>query len=84
MDCVSERIKCLPLIILLHLMNRILLVFFTFLTLFSCSKEEQIPAKISTPITYTNAEFYLSIPNQKSFFQKEYPRTPKIDLWILN
>jgi len=51
-------------------MTRFLLFFFTFLTLFSCSKEEQIPAKISTPITYTNAEFYLSIPNQKSFFQK--------------
>jgi glucosylceramidase len=51
-------------------MTRILLVFFTFLTLFSCSKEEQIPEKTVTKLDFSNSEFYLSLPKQKSFFQK--------------
>jgi glucosylceramidase len=51
-------------------MSRILLFFSTILFLFSCSKEEQLPTKTTTPLTYTDTEFYLSLPKQKSFFQK--------------
>ena len=51
-------------------MNRLLLLFCAAVFLFSCSKEEQVPVKIAPTLDFTNAEFYLSLPKQKSFFQK--------------
>ena len=51
-------------------MTRFFLFFFTTIWLFSCSKEDQIPSIISTPLNFANSEFYLSLPKQKSFFQK--------------
>ena len=51
-------------------MKHILLVFCTLAFLFSCSKEEQVPAQTTPSLDFTNAEFYLSLPKQKSFFQK--------------
>jgi glucosylceramidase len=37
---------------------------------FSCNKEEQVPAQMTPTLDFTNAEFYQSLPKQKSFFQK--------------
>lgn len=51
-------------------MKRILLLCCAPLILFSCSKEEQGPFKSSPSLNFTNSEFYLSLPKQKSFFQK--------------
>jgi glucosylceramidase len=51
-------------------MNRLLLLICTSAFLFSCSKEEQVPVKIAPSLDFTNAEFYQSLPKQKSFFQK--------------
>jgi glucosylceramidase len=51
-------------------MKHILLAFCTLAFLFSCSKEEQVPAQTTPTLDFTNAEFYLSLPKQKSFFQK--------------
>lgn len=51
-------------------MNRLLLLICTSVFLFSCSKEEQVPVKIAPSLDFSNAEFYLSLPKQKSFFQK--------------
>ena len=51
-------------------MKHILLAFCTLAFLFSCSKEEQVPAQTTPSLDFTNAEFYQSLPKQKSFFQK--------------
>lgn len=51
-------------------MKNILLVCCTAVFLFSCSKEEQVPVITTPSLDFTNAEFYLSLPKQKSFFQK--------------
>jgi len=51
-------------------MKRILLAFCKLAFLFSCSKEEQVPAQTTPSLDFSNAEFYQSLPKQKSFFQK--------------
>lgn len=51
-------------------MKHILILFFTSFFFFSCSKDEQIPIKFVPTLDFANAEFYLSLPKQKSFFQK--------------
>lgn len=51
-------------------MKRILLAFCKLAFLFSCSKEEQVPAQTKPSLDFSNAEFYQSLPKQKSFFQK--------------
>ncbi len=51
-------------------MKHILLTICTLAFLFSCSKEEQVPAQTAPSLDFSNAEFYQSLPKQKSFFQK--------------
>ncbi|MFA9198581.1 MAG: glucosylceramidase, partial [Aquirufa sp.] len=51
-------------------MKYILLTICTLAFLFSCSKEEQVPTQTAPSLDFSNAEFYQSLPKQKSFFQK--------------
>lgn len=51
-------------------MNRILLAFCAIIFFQSCSKDELVPVKTTPSLDISNSEFYLSLPNQKSFFQK--------------
>jgi glucosylceramidase len=51
-------------------MTRIFSFFFVALALFSCSKEELILSKTTPSLNLTSSEFYISLPKQKSFFQK--------------
>jgi glucosylceramidase len=51
-------------------MKHILLAFCMLTFFFSCNKEEQVPAQMTPTLDFTNAEFYQSLPKQKSFFQR--------------
>ena len=51
-------------------MARFLLALCAMLFFLSCAKEEQVPVTTTPSLDFSNAEYYLSLPKQKSFFQK--------------
>ena len=51
-------------------MPRFLLALSAMLFFLSCAKEEQVPVTTTPSLDLSNAEYYQSLPKQKSFFQK--------------